>query len=202
MKKEKVYNGKSVPLQNTKQKNAYLFSFPQHEKVPLGQPLETFESMMARTSKKLEALNGNSSNVIAFLPKPPLIAESDLEHSLISAGLYSFYIKEFLQQYSREDMLFLTGEQLIRDPAGIMKNIQSFLGLPQILGAENFVVDERTGFYCTRLNNQTKCLSVSKSRQGPGKPAIVPAVEKKLQDFYTPFNADLESIISCRFHWE
>lgn len=126
-----------------------------------------------------------------------------MDQTIVSRGVYAYDLAHFLSSYHRDDILFITGKELIVTPAQVMIKIQKFVPLPMLLGSSNFVYNSRTGFYCLSVNHRLNCLSDEKSRTtGQGKPTPDPVSVKKLQHFYEPYNKKLAEIVGYEFQWK
>ena len=88
-------------------------------------------------------------------------------------------------------MLILNGDELLRNPAGVILKAQSFLELDPMLTEQNFVFDQAKKFFCFQNNSRdiNKCLGSAKGRtRGKSDRTINKNVRQKLETFYAPYN--------------
>ncbi|GAU98741.1 hypothetical protein RvY_09849 [Ramazzottius varieornatus] len=125
----------------------------------------------------------------------------DTSWGALRIGLYSQHLDKWLKYFPLEQMLFVSGEELIHNPVGQMDKVQEFLGLTKLVGPQHFFFDSKKGFPCLKRPDaqmRPRCLGKSKGRQHPH---IAPDVIAQLRDFYKKFNQRLYSIVGKDFHW-
>lgn len=107
--------------------------------------------------------------------------------SPIRLGLYSLYVRPWLDRFAPEQLLFVRGERLVADPAAEMATVQRFLGLRPLISSRNFHFNETKGFPCLRRwsGGPARCLGRSKGRRHPPVDATV---LQRLREFYRPYN--------------
>ncbi|XP_018669304.2 heparan sulfate glucosamine 3-O-sulfotransferase 2-like [Ciona intestinalis] len=122
---------------------------------------------------------------------------------IVSLGIYSLRLVEFLKRYQRKDILILSGETLLKDPGSLMLELQSFLGLHPYITPKSFYVNASTNLHCMNsVSNHQVCLYKKKSRtRGENKPTPEPTVIEKLSEFYRPFNKQLYATLNQTFDW-
>ena len=124
----------------------------------------------------------------------------DTSWGALRIGLYAQHLAQWLRYFPLEQMLFVSGEDLIADPAAQMDRVQAFLGLEHAVKAEHFYFDPAKGFPCLRRPEAQlrKCLGKSKGRPHP---RIQPDVIEQLRDFYRPFNRKFYAMVGRDFNW-
>lgn len=123
-------------------------------------------------------------------------SRNKFDQTIVSRGVYVYDVARFLASYPRQDVLIVTGRELIVNPAQVMINIQNLLHVPTFIGRSNFVINKATGFYCLSIHNRRYCLPATKSKTtGVGKPAPDPRFVQKLEDFYEPYNRKLFDLL-------
>ena len=100
-------------------------------------------------------------------------------------GCYSVYIRKWMEVFPKQQLLFLKFEDYVLDPiASIEKNILPFLGL------DPFNTNIRRGLQQGQVKNKAR-LHVRLRND----------TRKLLDDFYYPFNRDLETILGKKFSY-
>ncbi|KAI6076647.1 Heparan sulfate glucosamine 3-O-sulfotransferase 4 [Aix galericulata] len=124
--------------------------------------------------------------VLAF--KNRTLGLIDASWSAIRIGIYALHLENWLQYFPLSQILFVSGERLITDPAGEMAKVQDFLGLKRIVTEKHFYFNKTKGFPCLKKpedSSAPRCLGKSKGRTHP---KIDPDVIHRLRKFYKPFN--------------
>ena len=122
--------------------------------------------------------------------------------SVISAGMYSTHIKNWLKYFSMDQILILNGEELVKYPYNEVKKLETFLNLKPLIKEEHFVYKEDRGFYCIKkpLNSENvQCLTEDKGRKHPN---ISLELIEKLNKFYEPLSHELFQMINRTRFWE
>ncbi|XP_060565135.1 heparan sulfate glucosamine 3-O-sulfotransferase 3B1-like [Ruditapes philippinarum] len=125
----------------------------------------------------------------------------DTSWTIVKIGVYAQHLARWLEYFPIRQFHFVSGENLIKNPASEMQRIQEFLGLEQYITAENFTFNQTKGFPCYKKETKTSgwhCLNEEKGRRHPG---IDHSVKRRLEDFYRPFNIKLYSMTGQDFGW-
>ncbi|XP_018610214.2 heparan sulfate glucosamine 3-O-sulfotransferase 3B1-like [Scleropages formosus] len=126
----------------------------------------------------------------------------DTTWSAVQIGLYAKHLDGWLQFFPISQILFVSGEWLIRDPAGEMARVQDFLGLKRIITDKHFYFNHTKGFPCLKKpegSSKPHCLGKTKGRTHPN---IDQDVVKCLRDFYRPFNKKFYQMTGQDFGWD
>lgn len=126
----------------------------------------------------------------------------DTTWSAVQIGMYAKHLERWLQHFPMEQLLFVSGERLISDPAGEMARVQDFLGLRRAVTEKNFHFNPTKGFPCIKRpegNSRPHCLGKTKGRTHPN---IKPEVVQRLRDFYKPFNNKFYQMTGHDFGWD
>ncbi|MED6283919.1 hypothetical protein CHARACLAT_013969 [Characodon lateralis] len=126
----------------------------------------------------------------------------DTTWSAVQIGMYARHLERWLQFFPMEQLLFVSGERLITDPAGEMARVQDFLGLQRVVTEKYFHFNTAKGFPCLKrpeLNTKPHCLGKTKGRIHPN---IDPEVMRTLRDFYKPFNKKFYKMTGHDFGWD
>uniref|UniRef100_A0A8D0GRX2 Sulfotransferase n=1 Tax=Sphenodon punctatus TaxID=8508 RepID=A0A8D0GRX2_SPHPU len=138
--------------------------------------------------------------VLAF--KNRTLGLIDASWSAIRIGIYALHLENWLQYFPLSQILFVSGERLIIDPAGEMAKVQDFLGLKRIVTEKHFYFNQTKGFPCLKKpedGSAPRCLGKSKGRTHP---KIDPDVIQRLRKFYKPFNVMFYQMTGQDFQWE
>ncbi|XP_029312692.1 LOW QUALITY PROTEIN: heparan sulfate glucosamine 3-O-sulfotransferase 3A1-like [Cottoperca gobio] len=126
----------------------------------------------------------------------------DTSWSAIQIGIYAKHLDNWLQYFPMEQILFVSGERLISDPAGELVRVQDFLGLKRIITDKHFYFNQTKGFPCLKKaegSSKPHCLGKTKGRTHPN---IDPEVVQRLRDFYRPFNMKFYQMTGRFFGWD
>ena len=126
----------------------------------------------------------------------------------IKIGAYSKHLQRWRTYFKPEQIHFVSGETLIKQPYEELKKLEKFLNLPSFIKREHFVYNETKGFYCVDKQisepywnaNETnlRCLGSTKGRTHI---SISSETEKLLRDYYRPFNEELYKMTGRNFGW-
>ncbi|CAL1273751.1 unnamed protein product [Larinioides sclopetarius] len=125
----------------------------------------------------------------------------DTSWSAIRIGVYSRFLEWWTRHFQMEQIHFVSGENLIRDPAGEMARVQDFLGLKRVITDKHFYFNETKGFPCLKKSEGSgnpHCLGKTKGRTHP---EISPSTITRLRDFYRPFNLKFYQMVGRDFGW-
>ncbi|KAF1373640.1 hypothetical protein PFLUV_G00241030 [Perca fluviatilis] len=126
----------------------------------------------------------------------------DTSWSAIQIGIYAKHLDNWLQYFPMKQILFVSGERLISDPAGELGRVQDFLGLKRIITDKHFYFNQTKGFPCLKKaegSSKPHCLGKTKGRTHPN---IDPEVVQRLRDFYRPFNMKFYQMTGHNFGWD
>ncbi|KAM9837298.1 LOW QUALITY PROTEIN: heparan sulfate glucosamine 3-O-sulfotransferase 3A1-like [Aulostomus maculatus] len=126
----------------------------------------------------------------------------DTSWSAIQIGIYAKHLDNWLQYFPMDQILFVSGEQLISDPAGELGRVQDFLSLKRIITDKHFYFNQTKGFPCLKKaegSSKPHCLGKTKGRTHPN---IDPEVVQRLRDFYRPFNMKFYQMTGRFFGWD
>ncbi|KAJ0016170.1 hypothetical protein NQD34_014460 [Periophthalmus magnuspinnatus] len=94
----------------------------------------------------------------------------DTSWSAVQIGIYAKHLDNWLQHFPMEQLLFVSGERLISDPAGELGRVQDFLGLKRIITDKHFYFNQTKGFPCLKKaegSSKPHCLGKTKGRTHP-----------------------------------
>ncbi|KAL3875871.1 hypothetical protein ACJMK2_033780 [Sinanodonta woodiana] len=125
----------------------------------------------------------------------------DTSWPIIKIGIYVQHLTKWLEYFPIRQFHFVSGENLIKEPAYEMKLVQEFLDLEPFINDSYFSFNSTKGFPCFKKQpNSSKihCLNTDKGRLHPD---LSHSVIKRLRDFYRPFNARIYQITGHNFGW-
>ncbi|ELK15708.1 heparan sulfate glucosamine 3-O-sulfotransferase 3A1 [Pteropus alecto] len=126
----------------------------------------------------------------------------DTSWSAIQIGIYAKHLEHWLRHFPIRQMLFVSGERLISDPAGELGRVQDFLGLKRIITDKHFYFNKTKGFPCLKKaegSSKPHCLGKTKGRTHP---EIDHEVVQRLREFYRPFNLKFYQMTGHDFGWD
>ena len=85
-------------------------------------------------------------------------------HNILLNGIYAIYLHHWYKVFDRNQILILNGQDLMENPARIMKQVQNFVGIKEVLTQEDFIFHEDKGFYCIKGDGResAQCLANTK----------------------------------------
>ncbi|XP_014784600.1 nuclear transcription factor Y subunit gamma [Octopus bimaculoides] len=125
----------------------------------------------------------------------------DTSRNIIRIGVYAKYLERWLNYFPLSQIHFVSGEQLISDPARELGRVQDFLGLKRIISEKHFYFNETKGFPCLKKSEGSghpHCLGKTKGRPHP---TVDITILKRLRDFYRPFNEKFYRMVNRDFRW-
>ncbi|XP_026523402.1 heparan sulfate glucosamine 3-O-sulfotransferase 3B1-like [Notechis scutatus] len=126
----------------------------------------------------------------------------DTSWSAIQIGIYAKHLENWLLYFPLGQILFVSGERLISDPAGELGRVQDFLGLKRIITDKHFYFNKTKGFPCLKKaegSSKPHCLGKTKGRTHPD---IDQKVIQRLREFYRPFNMKFYQMTGHDFGWD
>ncbi|XP_004594783.2 heparan sulfate glucosamine 3-O-sulfotransferase 3A1 isoform X1 [Ochotona princeps] len=126
----------------------------------------------------------------------------DTSWSAIQIGIYAKHLEHWLRHFPLRQLLFVSGERLISDPAGELGRVQDFLGLKRIITDKHFYFNKTKGFPCLKKpegSSKPHCLGKTKGRPHP---EIAAEALRRLRDFYRPFNLKFYQMTGHDFGWD
>ncbi|KAK3608277.1 hypothetical protein CHS0354_007308 [Potamilus streckersoni] len=125
----------------------------------------------------------------------------DTSWAIIKIGIYIKHLVNWLEYFPLKQIHFVSGENLIKDPAHELRLVQEFLGLEPMIDNSYFTFNSTKGFPCFRKQVNSSHIHCLNRDKGRSHPAIDPSVIKRLRDFYKPFNSRLYQITGQNFGW-
>lgn len=137
---------------------------------------------------------------------------ADSQHSIVktyseivNTGVYTSHLKNWMKYFPLEQIHFVNGELLFRDPVQEMKKVQIFLALKPFIDEKLFYFDNTKGFPClppaSNKNGETSLSGCLSDTTGRPHPEVNEDVVTLLRDYYRPFNEEFYSIARRNFAW-
>ncbi|ERL91403.1 hypothetical protein D910_08735 [Dendroctonus ponderosae] len=142
-----------------------------------------------KTFEEMVFINGTVGSIV------------DTSWGPVKLGLYYKYLTRWLKFFPLSQLLFISGERLILDPAIELKRVQDFLGLKRVVTEKHFYFNTTKGFPClfkSEGHSAPHCLGKTKGRNHP---YVNPVVLQRLRDFFRPFNMRFYQMTGINFGW-
>ena len=124
---------------------------------------------------------------------------------IVNTGVYISHLKQWMKYFPLEQIHFVNGELLFRDPVKEMRKVEKFLALKPFTDEKLFYFDKTKGFLClapaSKNNGETNLSGCLSDTTGQLHPAVNEDVATMLRDYYRPFNEELYSIVRRNFAW-
>lgn len=126
------------------------------------------------------------------------------ERAVVKNGVYIKYLHHWMKFFPLSQIHFVSGEQLVKNPAAELQLVEKFLNLRPLITEKNFYVNKTKGFPCfigkIGLNGKRKtgCLKGNKGRKHV---QVQSEVITQLQNYYRPHNQELYEVVQRNFHW-
>ncbi|EDV92102.1 heparan sulfate glucosamine 3-O-sulfotransferase 6 isoform X2 [Drosophila grimshawi] len=119
----------------------------------------------------------------------------------VKIGVYARFLEHWLLYFPLSQLLFISGERLIMDPAYEIGRVQDFLGLKRVVTEKHFYFNATKGFPClfkSEARSTPHCLGKTKGRNHPH---IDTNAIDRLREFYRPFNNKFYQLTGINFAW-
>lgn len=124
---------------------------------------------------------------------------------IVDTGVYIAHLKNWLKYFPLEQIHFVNGEQLVKNPVQEMRHVEKFLGLKRFIDEKLFYFNKTKGFPCLVPASKKKgektvsgCLSETKGRPHP---TVNEDVVTLLRDYYRPLNKQFYRAVGNDFGW-
>ncbi|XP_039270257.2 heparan sulfate glucosamine 3-O-sulfotransferase 1-like [Styela clava] len=176
----------------------------------------SFDELMGNLlTSYLSSLNyqkDDDDNQIQYISK---IRKKHPASDILTTGMYYYHLLKWYKYYNTSEIHIVDGEELMHNPAKVVKELQAFLGIPEFLLPDD-ITQGPDGFYCfsppfvvniqgkLRVNTtKPKCLDRDTKEVAANTNHGTPYLEamKKIKRFYLPFNQKLFELLGKKFHW-
>lgn len=124
---------------------------------------------------------------------------------IVNTGAYISHLKQWMKYFPLEQIHFVNGELLFRDPVKEMRKVEKFLALKPFIDEKLFYFDKTKGFLClapaSENNGENNLSGCSSDTTRPPHTAVNEDVVTMLRDYYRPLNEEFYSIVRRNFAW-
>ncbi|XP_052788792.1 heparan sulfate glucosamine 3-O-sulfotransferase 1-like [Mya arenaria] len=121
------------------------------------------------------------------------------ETGALKESNYQLYMREWLSYFRREQILFVDGHKFESDPAGELKNVETFLEIDHFFHSSMFILSKSKGKFCfVQGNNKPQCLPKGKGRKHP---YVSEETLSLLKEYFAPKNAQFFKMVNQTFEW-
>lgn len=117
---------------------------------------------------------------------------SNHDLTILTTGMYSVYFKHWLKHFPMKQINVVNGEELLRNPAKVLKNVQQFMGIDVKVDERDMYYSERKGYYCMKRKSgkSVECLDKAKGTTRGKLLEELMSIDtlKMLREFYRPYN--------------
>lgn len=121
---------------------------------------------------------------------------------LVKTGLYIKHLTEWLEYFPPDELHFVSGEGLVKNPYKEIKAVETFLGLETFFTKMNFKFVRQKAFPCFVPDvsdaGKSFCLPPNKGRQHV---QVQTRTLRLLREFYQPFNKQFYAKVRRNFNW-
>ena len=153
-----------------------------------------------------EKANGTLRSFEEYITEDPQHRILRKMSSIVTTGIYVDHLNRWLEYFPLEQIHFINGEELIKNPVPEMQAVEKFLGLKPFIDENLFYYNETKGFLCLAPaagmkggGGHSGCLSESKGRPHP---SVDEDVVTLLRDFYAPLNEKFYRAVGRNFDWD
>ncbi len=122
------------------------------------------------------------------------------DQDAIKHSRYVVYMRHWLKYFKLKQFLLIDTNNMITNPLNATTETEKFLGLEHKITEDNFVYGENKGFYCFKLHPNTTRICMDK-KKGRHHPHLTPAFERKLRNYFAPFNKRFYKLVGRDFGW-
>ena len=126
----------------------------------------------------------------------------------LQRSIYHYHLVRWMRYFPLEQIQIVDGDRFIKEPWSGLRELETFLGIPNEITEDNFFFNSTKGFYCGREKltlpqsqwtcSRDKCLNKSKGRP---KAKVEPSTYETLQKFYAPHNEIFYKLVKQDFGW-
>ena len=148
----------------------------------------------------IQRLNSHSDRLPRFQDMVMKVdSQIDGSQPFINTSCYSDHIRNWLKEFSKEQMCYVDGDTFISDPYKEVHILEGCLGIKTFFTIENIVYDESRGFYCFQVKGKS-CMGKNKGRKHPDIPRNALTT---LEEYFRPWNEQLPELTGRQFsNWE
>ena len=155
-----------------------------------------------RTIREYQYKNSIPGNIENHFELKDLIETPDgnlnLKYMPVWASIYVRSVRHWYDLFPSKNILFLDGDQLLKNPTLQLTQLETFLGLPEYVKPEHFVYDQNRRTSCRkRYETQIEC----RTKHERQLPITDSTSRQKLVEFYRILNNQLFAHINKIYAW-
>ena len=121
------------------------------------------------------------------------------QQPFINASCYEYHIRRWLRTFSEAQMCYVDGDAFVTNPLQQIHQLETCMGLHNYFSDENFVFNEKRGFYCFQTTeSDTKCMGGSKGRPHP---PIATEVKSQLTRYFQQCNSQISQFTGFEINY-
>lgn len=122
-------------------------------------------------------------------------------YNFLTRGVYSYHVAHWKKYFPDNQLLFINGKDLAKNPGQSIKEVQQFLGVPQVLNETHFWLNETSGFYCLNASGQPlgnkDCVGAHSGTKGRSKKEQFTAeTQFMLEKVYRSVHPKLQEVLN------
>ncbi|XP_070558757.1 heparan sulfate glucosamine 3-O-sulfotransferase 1-like [Ptychodera flava] len=118
-------------------------------------------------------------------------------NEIVDVGVYVKHLIRWFEYFPPNQILIIDGDLFKVDPISELQRVETFLELRPFFQSDHFYFDSTKNFFCLAFPNK-HCLGSNKGRTHPD---VDEGVQKKLCEYYRPFDATLSKMTEQSFSW-
>ena len=137
------------------------------------------------------AIQRRVSNLPKLPPFDDMVFKDGVLHTeqpFINASCYKYHITSWLKAFDQSQMCYVDGDAFVERPLQQVQMLESCMGLEPFFSEDHFVLNQKSGFYCFKTGEDTRCMGKAKGRPHP---QIAESVRTRLVEYFQQCNAHL-----------
>ncbi|XP_059477521.1 heparan sulfate glucosamine 3-O-sulfotransferase 6-like isoform X2 [Neocloeon triangulifer] len=125
--------------------------------------------------------------------------------TVLQTGMYAKHLKPWFKYFPRHQIYIYTAEELVTNPAKIIKDLQVFLQIRYYLRADRFKINGTGRFPCISYSSESEpepeCLNETMKAVSLKHPNIEWSITHHLKNMYRQHMNDFYNMTGIRFGW-
>ena len=117
--------------------------------------------------------------------------------AILKAGYYYFHLFQWYQCFPKEQFLIVDGDLMRQNPVFVVKQVEQFLGIPDMTGTMGFVKNPKTDEYCLKSGSSEYCTRDREEKNNP----VSEDTKMLLADYYKDKNKQFYQLVGRTFNW-
>jgi Leucine-rich repeat (LRR) protein len=154
-------------------------------------------------TQSLEKSSANTNSSIKKFENMLFDSNSEIRANwpIVRNGLYFIHLKNWLKYFPLNQIHFVNGEELIKNPFNEIKKVEEFLNLKPVIQEKHFIYNLRKGFPCIMKPLDSGIIRCLNEKKGRKHPFVPDNVLNKLNEFYKPYSEALFKKIKQKPFW-